>query len=155
MWKLWFYTTLVILNNRVVAEDLRGFGLHDATILDDTEASAIRGQGGYLRPSLEAQVTSVNTNLLAFSIVDKESGSIFNLNATQQLRGQDSVSGPASSIDSGLQSLGILNSGGVQFGDATFSLGDFSFGHSGVAAYGQSTQLAGPSNQLNFNSLLK
>ena len=150
-----FYLTAFVLCSNGFANDLSDYGLADATQLSEHDANLIRGLGSNSTQGLQSAITSVQTSSLAFSIVDTNSGSVFNLNANSQTRGRDAVSGYPSSLDGSLQSLGVFNSGGVQFGDAEFSMGEFGFGMTGVAAYGQSSQLAGPSSSLNFNNLLK
>ena len=93
---------------------------------------------------------------MAFSIVDSASGSVFNLNSTSQMTGLDSMFSDLESVDSGVQSIGISNTGGVQFGAATFSIGDtFRFNMDGFAAIGQVNQLGGASSGLDFQLLLQ
>jgi len=96
---------------------------------------------------------------MAFTIVDATSGSIFNLNATSQMTGQDgmnSILDDGFEVDGGYQSLGLSNAGGVVFGTANFSMADtlFGFNMEGFSAIGQSQQLGGASLGLDFQGLL-
>ncbi|MGC6446974.1 MAG: hypothetical protein ACON5D_04815 [Rubripirellula sp.] len=131
-------------------EDLSGFGLSGLENVSDAEAMDVRGRG------LDASISSITTSSMAFSIVDSASGSVFNLNSTSQMTGLDSMFSDLESVDSGVQSIGLSNTGGVQFGAATFSIGDtFRFSMDGFAAIGQVNQLGGASSGLDFQSLLQ
>ncbi|MEC7408463.1 MAG: hypothetical protein VYB72_06605 [Planctomycetota bacterium] len=131
-------------------EDLSGFGLSGLENVSDAEAMDVRGRG------LDASISSITTSSMAFSIVDSASGSVFNLNSTSQMTGLDSMFSDLESVDSGVQSIGISNTGGVQFGAATFSIGDtFRFNMDGFAAIGQVNQLGGASSGLDFQLLLQ
>lgn len=131
-------------------EDLSGFGLSGLENVSDAEAMDVRGRG------LDASISSITTSSMAFSIVDSASGSVFNLNSTSQMTGLDSMFSDLESVDSGVQSIGLSNTGGVQFGAATFSIGDtFRFSMDGFAAIGQVNQLGGASSGLDFQLLLQ
>ncbi|MDA7874619.1 hypothetical protein N9250_00275 [bacterium] len=128
------------------AADVSEFGLGGIEPLSDREAQAVRGAGG------DTIVQSISTNSMAFSIVDKDSGSVFNMNATSQLIGKDSVT--FDTADSGLQAVGNSSTGGVQFGDAEFNMGEFFFSMSGFSSIGQAQQIGGAGKMLDFSSLL-
>jgi hypothetical protein len=70
------------------------------------------------------------------------------------MTGLDSVVGDAATMDGGVQSLGLSNTGGVQFGAASFSMNEFSFSLDGFASIGLSNQIGGASTGLNFTPLL-
>lgn len=130
-------------------EDLSGFGLAGLESVSDTEAMDVRGRG------LESSLTSISTNSLAFSIVDITSGSVFNLNATSQITGLDSVFSDMNDLTGGDQSLGLNGVGGVMLGDANFSIGDsFRFSLEGFSNAAQSSQIGGAATGLDFSSLL-
>lgn len=134
-------------------EELSGFGLSGLENVSDAEAMDVRGRG------LDALLTSVSTQSMAFTIVDATSGSVFNLNATSQMTGQDgmnSILDDGLEVDGGYQSLGLSNAGGVVFGTADFSMADTLFGFSmdGFSAIGQSQQLGGATLGLDFQGLL-
>lgn len=148
MKKLCLAVALLLAGSPCYGDGLDGFGLADVQQVSEQEAMGVRGQG------VDARITSLNTNSLAFSIVDVQSGSVFNLNATSQMSGLDSVVMDANSIDGGLQSLGLSNTGGVQFGAATFNLNEFSFSLDGFASIGLSNQIGGAATGLNFTPLL-
>jgi len=130
-------------------EDLSGFGLAGLETVSDTEAMDVRGRG------LESSLTSIATNSLAFSIVDVASGSVFNLNATSQITGLDSVFSDMADLSGGEQSLGLNNVGGVVLGDANFSMGDtFGFTLNGFQNISQSSQIGGAATGIDFSVLL-
>jgi hypothetical protein len=134
-------------------EELSGFGLSGLESVSDAEAMDVRGRG------LDGLLTTISTQSMAFTIVDATSGSIFNLNATSQMTGQDgmtSIIDDGFEVDGGYQSLGLSNAGGVVFGTANFSMADTFFGFSmdGFSAIGQSQQLGGASLGLDFQGLL-
>lgn len=127
------------------ADDL-DFGLAGVKPISDAEATAVRGAGG------DTIVQSIATNSMAFSIVDKDSGSVFNMNATSQLVGKDSII--FDTADSGLQAVGNSSTGGVQFGEGEFSMGEFMFSMKGFSSIGQANQIGGAGKPLDFSSLL-
>jgi len=130
-------------------EDLSGFGLSGLKNVSDAEAMDVRGRG------LDSKITSLATNSMAFTIVDTTSGSVFNLNATSQMTGLDSMLSDLDSVDSGVQSIGLTNTGGVQFGSSTFSIGDsFRFNMEGFSSVGQTTQIGGAAFGVDFQGLL-
>lgn len=133
-------------------EDLSGFGLSGLENVSDAQAMNVRGRG------LESALNAISTNSLAFTIVDSTSGSIFNLNATSQTSGVDSMFSSIDdgmAIDGGLQALGLNQVGGVQFGSAEFSLGDtFGFTMDGFSSVGQTSQIGGAAFELDFQSLI-
>ena len=128
-------------------EDHAGFGLAGLQPVTDAEALEVRGQG------IDSALTSVATNSMAFSIVDVDSGSVFNMNATSQMTGKDTVIGEFD-VTGGFQSLGLSNTGGVQFGAADMTLNEFSFSVTGFSSIGQANQIGGAATGLNFTSLL-
>ena len=129
------------------AEDTAGFGLEGLQPVTDAEVLEVRGLG------IDSALTSIATNSLAFSIVDVDSGSVFNMNATSQMTGKDTVLGDMDATG-GFQSLGLSNTGGVQFGSATLTVNDFSFSVDGFSSIGQANQIGGAASGLNFTSLL-
>lgn len=130
-------------------EDLSGFGLSGLKSVSDAEAMDVRGRG------LDSSITSIATNSMAFSIVDTQSGSVFNLNATSQMTGLDSMKTGVESVNGGMQSLGLTNTGGVQFGASTFSIGDsFRFNLEGFSSVGQTQQIGGAAFGVDFQSLI-
>jgi hypothetical protein len=130
-------------------EDLSGFGLAGLESVSDTEAMDVRGRG------LESSLSSISTNSLAFSIVDIASGSVFNLNATSQVTGLDSVFSDMNDLTGGDQSLGLNSVGGVMLGDANFSIGDsFRFSLEGFSNAAQSSQIGGAATGIDFSALL-
>ncbi len=128
------------------AADLSLYGLSSLTEIADDSAHFIRGQGGL------SVVRSVGTSSMAFSIADTKTGSLFNLNATSQLTGQDGVE--FSSADGGTQAVGNTAVGGIQFGTGTFVMDDFTFTLDGFSVVTQAQQVGGPGKSLDFSSLL-
>ena len=129
------------------ADDSFGFGLEGLQPVSDAEALEVRGQG------VDSALTSIATNSMSFSIVDVDSGSVFNMNGTSQMTGKDTVIGDFD-INGGFQSLGLSNTGGVQFGTADLSLNEFVFTIDGFSSIGQANQIGGAATGLNFTSLL-
>lgn len=129
------------------AEDTAGFGLEGLQPVTDAEVLEVRGLG------IDSALTSIATNSLAFSIVDVDSGSVFNMNATSQMTGKDTAIGGMDATG-GFQSLGLSNTGGVQFGSATLMVNDFSFSVDGFSSIGLANQIGGAASGLNFTSLL-
>ena len=142
-------TVLLVLLCATVcrAEDSSGFGLEGLQPVTDSEALEVRGEG------IDSSLTMIATNSMAFSIVDVDSGSVFNMNATSQMTGKDTVIGGFEAT-SGFQSIGLSNTGGVQFGAADLSLNEFSFSIEGFSSIGQANQIGGAATGLNFTSLL-
>jgi hypothetical protein len=131
-------------------EDLSGFGLSGLENVSDSEAMEVRGRG------LDAVIESITTTSMAFTVVDTNSGSVFNMNATSQMTGLDSMFSDLDSVDGGVQSLALNNTGGVQFGTSTFSIGDsFRFSMDGFSSIGQVQQLGGAATGLDFQSLIQ
>ena len=143
------YTVALMLLSATVCrgEDTSGFGLEGLQPVTDAEVLEVRGLG------IDSALTSIATNSMAFSIVDIDSGSVFNMNATSQMTGKDTVIGDMDTT-SGFQSLGLSNTGGVQFGAADLSLNEFSFSVSGFSSIGQANQIGGAATGLNFTPLL-
>ncbi len=129
------------------ADDSSGFGLEGLQPVTESEALEVRGEG------IDASLTMLATNSMAFSIVDVDSGSVFNMNATSQMTGKDTVIGDMDATG-GFQSLGLSNTGGVQFGAADLILNEFSFSIEGFSSIGQGNQIGGAATGLNFTSLL-
>ena len=83
------YTVALLLLSATVCrgEDASVFGLEGVQPVTEAEALSVRGLG------IDSGLTSIATNSMAFSIVDLDSGSVFNLNATSQMTGKDNVIG--------------------------------------------------------------
>ncbi|MDA7874624.1 hypothetical protein N9250_00290 [bacterium] len=143
------YTVALLLLSATVCrgEDASVFGLEGVQPVTEAEALSVRGLG------IDSAITAIATNSMAFSIVDVDSGSVFNMNATSQMTGKDTVIG-GMDASGGFQSLGLSNTGGVQFGAADFSLNEFSFSLSGFSSIGQANQIGGAATGLNFTTLL-
>ncbi len=151
MKKLLFASLALFGSSYVHAADLSSFGLAGLTSISQETADQVRGQGGL------TVVRSVGTSSMAFSIVDSDSGSTFNLNSTLQTTGQDGVEFAGVEItndDGGTQAVGNTSAGGIQFGSATFEMVDFSFTLDGFSAVTQAQQVAGPGVGLDFSGLL-
>lgn len=130
------------------AEDLQSFGLSKIQPLNSQQGHSVRGAG------IASKLTSLSTQSMAFSLQDVESGSIFNLNATSQMTGLDSMQFPAQPVDPDMQAVGLSNTGGTQFGSATFFMDGLYFDLDGFAAVGSTNQVGGAGFALNFQSLL-
>ncbi|MEC7679980.1 MAG: hypothetical protein VX694_11975 [Planctomycetota bacterium] len=147
MKKLVFASLALLCSSYTNAADLSSFGLESLTPISNEAATTVRGQGG------STLVRSVGTSSMAFSIVDPETGSIFNMNSTSQQSGHDGIE--FVSADSGAQAVGNTAVGGIQFGDATFEMVVFAFSLSGFSAVTQAQQVAGPGKGLDFTSILQ
>lgn len=147
MKKFIFASLALISSSFANAADLSSFGLETISPISIEEANSVRGQGGV------TLVRSVGTSSMAFSIIDPETGSVFNMNATAQQAGQDGVD--FENADSSTQAVGNTSVGGIQFGTATFEMGEFTFSLNGFSAVTQSQQVAGPGKGLDFSSLLQ
>lgn len=146
--KKFIFASLALLGSTMVnAADLTSFGLDSIELISAEDANKVRGQGGV------TIVRSVGTSSMAFSIIDPDSGSVFNMNATSQQTGQDGID--FENADSGAQAVGNTSVGGIQFGTASFDMGEFTFSLDGFSAVTQSQQVAGPGKGLDFNSLIQ
>ena len=85
MKKLVFASLALLCSSYTHAADLSSFGLESLTPISNEAAETVRGQGG------STLVRSVGTSSMAFSIVDPETGSIFNMNSTSQQSGYDGI----------------------------------------------------------------
>ncbi|MAI74460.1 MAG: hypothetical protein CMM01_26680 [Rhodopirellula sp.] len=138
---------LLLLATVCRAEDTASFGLAGLQPVTDAEVLEVRGAG------IDTALTMMATSSMAFSIVDVDSGSVFNMNATSQMTGKDTAIGDMDT-SRGFQSLGLSNTGGVQFGTADLTLNEFSFSIDGFSSIGQANQIGGAATGLNFTALL-
>ena len=145
--KKFIFGTLALFGTAsCTAADLGQFGLENIAPITAEAATTVRGLGG------STYVNSIGTSSMAFSIADTKSGSVFNLNATSQLSGYDSVD--FVSADSGTQAVGNSSVGGIQFGSASFDMAEFEFSMDGFSAVTQSQQAGGAGSGLDFSGLL-
>ncbi|MDB4676930.1 hypothetical protein OAF09_01745 [bacterium] len=137
---------ICMLATPCAAADLSEFGIDSVTELTETDAKTVRGLG------MSTYVDSLSTQSFALSLADKFSGSVINMNANSRMKsydGSDLYEGSSASS----QAVGSVSQGGIQFGDANFEMGEFSFNLSGFQSVAQANQVAGPSGTLDFSSI--
>ncbi|MAI70098.1 MAG: hypothetical protein CMM01_04225 [Rhodopirellula sp.] len=130
-----------------IAADFEEFGMSSMQPLTNAEASEVRGAG------VDTFVSSLATQSFNFALADRDSGSVFNMNSNAQMRAYDGAQLYEGSSGA-TQAVGASSQGGIQFGDATFTMGEFTFDLSGFTSVGQANLIAGPSSPLNFSGLL-
>jgi len=134
------------LGTQASAEELRAFGLASLEPVSDVDGTQVRGLG------LAAQVKSLATQSFALSIADQASGSVINMNSNSQILSHDAADISENASGSS-QAVGAIAQAGIQFGDATFELDEFSFSLTGFTAVSQSSLAAGPAGVFDFSSL--
>jgi hypothetical protein len=130
-----------------IAADYDQFGIGGIESLSNAEAQTVRGAG------VDTFVSSLATQSFNFAMADRDSGSVFNMNSNAQTRAYDGAELYEGSSGS-TQAVGASSQGGIQFGDASFSMGEFTFDLAGFTSIGQANLIAGPSSPLNFSGLL-
>ncbi len=142
-----FFVLACLVSATCHAADLDQFGMTGIEPLTDVEATEVRGAG------VDTFVSSLATQSFNFALADRDSGSVFNMNSNAQMRTYDSAQLYEGSSGA-TQAVGASSQGGIQFGDATFSMGEFTFDLAGFTSVGQANLIAGPSSPLNFSGLL-
>ena len=133
---------LLLVASPCFAEDLASFGLATLEPVTDSEATEVRGLGGY------SDAYSLGVSGLSAVILDPATGSQGSFNATQTNLGKEQQ-------EFGLDATGADQASGVETNTAAGlaglgSVGDFSFSLVGVSGFASGKSIAGATSGFDF-----